>query len=74
MNKDKPKPVCMDGMQYIRTQTIAKMMDVSPDTVRDMISKGELEAVKFGGHWRVELASFKEYLKRRRSKGELGAS
>lgn len=73
MNTTDPEPVCMSGMQYIRPHTIAKLMDVSLDTVRAMISKGELRAVKFGGHWRVELASFQECLERRRSKGELEA-
>jgi excisionase family DNA binding protein len=46
---------------FLKTDSIAKMFDVKPETVRDWIRDGKLEgAIRIGGSLRVPLSEVKK--------------
>lgn len=49
---------------------IAKMLRLSTITVYKYIHQKELEAVEFGGHYRVSVSALQKFLEGRRVKGE----
>jgi excisionase family DNA binding protein len=51
------------SQDYLYTLTeAAEMLKVSVDTIRRMIKRGELDAVKVGGQLRIKAASLQKYL------------
>ncbi len=53
----------MDNFHNI--STTAKRIAAHPETVRRIIRRGELAAVKIGKQWRVSESAMQEYLDRR---------
>jgi excisionase family DNA binding protein len=46
---------------YLSTAEAAKLLDVSPQRVRDLIKAGRLEAFKVGRDWAVSRKSVEEF-------------
>lgn len=51
-----------DGLeQFYSTERVAEMFEVTVETVRDWISRGELKAVKVNRQWRVPESALRDY-------------
>jgi len=53
----------IQGEEFFTTQEAASMLKVNSITIRKLIKKGELEAAKVGGLWRVTGTGIKNLLK-----------
>ncbi len=62
--KHKPRPPLSpaETKDSLEMQQVAKMLKVSVDTIRRMIKRKELEAVKVGSQLRIKAASLQKYL------------
>ena len=49
--------------RFVDTHTLAHKYGISQRTVQRLIDRGELEAVRVGGKYQVDLRSFVRYLK-----------
>ena len=50
--------------KYLNPETVAKMLDVSPTTVRAWLRNGALRGLKLGGGklWRIKESDVEEFL------------
>lgn len=57
-------------MQHLSPESVAELLQVSRDTVLDLIHRGELDAIKLGdfrsAHLRISEESFRAFLERRK--------
>jgi excisionase family DNA binding protein len=65
------EPEYPDDLQFYSVREVAKMLEVSAETVKRWI-RGEnpnerLSAVKLGNHWRVSKEDLREFLAERRA-------
>jgi excisionase family DNA binding protein len=54
------------GTTLYSISTVADRLDVSPDTVRRLIERGELTAIRIGSNIRVDAAELEAFLERQR--------
>jgi excisionase family DNA binding protein len=45
---------------YLRVDDVAGMLDTTPDTVRRLLAKGEIQGLKIGGQWRVHRSTIED--------------
>jgi len=58
-------PVCgCPPARWLRVRTVARQFNASDKRVRRLIKSGELDAVRFGGHWRIDHESLDAYVRR----------
>lgn len=52
--------------KYVRVATAARRLDCHPSTLKELVFRGELAAIRFGdrGHWRVSEDSLRQLLER----------
>lgn len=50
---------------YYSPETVAKLLDLDPDTIRTWCNKREIKASKFGRIWRIKQKDFDKYCKER---------
>ncbi|CKE76410.1 DNA binding domain%2C excisionase family [Streptococcus pneumoniae] len=50
-------------MQFYTVKEFAEMVKISEKTVTRYIKTGDLEAVKFGGQWRITESAVQNYIK-----------
>ncbi|MHC4481233.1 MAG: helix-turn-helix domain-containing protein [Planctomycetota bacterium] len=50
--------------KWLRVGTVAAQFKCTPKRVRRLIKKGEIEAVRFGGHWRIDHQSLDDYVRK----------
>lgn len=50
-------------MQFYTVKEFAEMVKISEKTVTRYIKTGDLEAVKFGGQWRITETAVQSYIK-----------
>lgn len=43
----------MAGKPFLRPEEVAELLDISENTIRHWLRKGELPGVKFGRQWRI---------------------
>ncbi len=48
--------------QYLRPDEVADLMDVTTRTVRNILGRGELDYVMFGGQYRIPTNGLIDYL------------
>jgi excisionase family DNA binding protein len=60
-------------LNLLTTEEVAKILSVSPRTVRDYITRGELPAVDLKGSYRVRREDLNEYLAQRYKRPDAGA-
>jgi excisionase family DNA binding protein len=74
----KPTPAPAGTPVWLRTSQVAAMLGCSGRTVRRMIARGELRAMRLGdeGHWRIPRLEVERFLEMRRvsHSAELAAS
>jgi len=51
--------------KFFRTDTVAEILDIEPEVIRDLIRRKELPAIKIGKSYRVTEADLQEFLNRR---------
>lgn len=49
-------------MSYLKTKDVAKLMNVSVQTIRTLAEKGDLEAVRVGCQLRIDEEAFRRYM------------
>jgi len=54
----------MGESTYIDTVTIADDLAVTSQTVRNLVARGELPAIRIGRHLRIRRVDYAEYLQR----------
>lgn len=52
--------------QYVKAQTLARQLDMSPRYVKDRVKRGELVGYRVGNEILVSIDSVHSYLERRR--------
>lgn len=57
--------------KFFRTDTVAEILDIEPEVIRDLIRKKELFAIKIGKSYRVTEADLQEFLNRRYTRRNL---
>lgn len=55
-----------DGRRWYTTGEIAESLNVCPHTVRNLIKRGRLRAVRVGHVWRVSPAALEQFLRESR--------
>jgi excisionase family DNA binding protein len=55
-----------EGTRLYSVRTVANLLDVSQDTVRRLIERRELAAIRIGSAIRIEAADLESFIKRRR--------
>lgn len=55
--------------EYVTSQEAAKIADVSPSRIRQLLLKGRLKGRHFGRDWQVELASLRDFASKPRKTG-----
>ena len=58
--------------KFFRTDTVAEILDIEPEVIRDLIRKGELFAIKIGKSYRVTEADLQEFLFQRYTRKRSG--
>jgi len=51
--------------KFFRTDTVAEILDIEPEVIRELIRKKELYAVKIGKSYRIAESDLQEFLARR---------
>jgi len=51
--------------KFYRTDTVAEILDIEPEVVRDLIRKKELPAIKIGKSYRITEADLQDFLNQR---------
>ncbi|MDX8551803.1 helix-turn-helix domain-containing protein [Methanospirillum purgamenti] len=51
--------------KFFRTDTVAEILDIEPEVIRDLIRKKELSAIKIGKSYRITEADLQEFLSSR---------
>ena len=54
----------MPDQQYLTVEEVARLLRVSPPTVRQLIESGELKAVRVGRQFRIAREDLDDYIKR----------
>lgn len=54
-----------DPLQTYTTEQVARMCEVTTETVRAWLTKGELKGVRLNGYWRVMRKDLQEFLEAR---------
>lgn len=62
MNEQKEGPVALADAEYLTPVQISEQLQVKEDTVRKMVKRGELKAVRFGRSIRIPKDEFAFYL------------
>jgi excisionase family DNA binding protein len=58
-------PICgCPDLRWLRVGTVARRFGVTPKVVRRLLKKGEIEAVRFGGEWRIDHESLDDYVRK----------
>ncbi len=63
LEAEHPAPVIIDGQQLLTIPQAGDFLQVNDYTVRRMISRGELKAVKFGRNIRIKTTDLLKALK-----------
>ena len=58
--------------KFLRTDSVAEILDIEPEVIRDLIRKGELYAIKIGKSYRVTEADLQEFLFQRYTRKRSG--
>ncbi len=53
---------CPD-VKWLLVSTVAGHLECNPKSVRRMIKRGEIDAVRIGRHWRVDHDSLDDYVR-----------
>lgn len=51
--------------KFFRTDTVAEILDIEPEVIRDLIRKGELYAIKIGKSYRIAEVDLQDFLNSR---------
>lgn len=51
--------------KFMRTDTVAEILDIEPEVIREFIRKGELYAIRIGKSYRVTESDLQEFLNTR---------
>lgn len=51
-------------VKWLRVSTVARQFKCTPKLVRRLIKQGQIEAVRFGGEWRVDHRSLDDYVRK----------
>ncbi|MCA1917330.1 helix-turn-helix domain-containing protein [Methanospirillum hungatei] len=51
--------------KFFRTDTVADILDIEPEVIRDLIRKNELSAIKIGKSYRIAESDLQEFLNER---------
>lgn len=51
--------------KFLRTDSVAEILDIEPEVIRDLIRRGELYAIKIGKSYRVTESDLQEFLYKR---------
>jgi excisionase family DNA binding protein len=51
--------------KFFRTDTVAEILDIEPEVIRDLIRKKELSAIKIGKSYRIAESDLQEFLQAR---------
>ena len=54
--------------QLCSISTVARLLEVSPDTVRRLIARGDLIAIRIGGNVRVSATELESFIDRQRGR------
>lgn len=53
----------MIAMEELLTiEDVARLLKYTPYYIREMCKRGELKAIKIGGHWRVKQEDLRDYI------------
>lgn len=63
LEAERPAPLVIDGQQLLTIPQAGDFLQVNEYTVRRMISRGELKAVRFGRNIRIKAADLLKALK-----------
>lgn len=63
LEAERPAPLVIDGQQLLTIPQAGDFLQVNDYTVRRMISRGELKAVRFGRNIRIKAADLLKALK-----------
>jgi excisionase family DNA binding protein len=69
VNRAKEEANMTNQKNLLRSKDVAHILDVSPDYVIELASKGKLKATKEGRFWRFRPAHVMDYKKRQELKG-----
>lgn len=50
--------------RWLRVRTVARQFACSTKHIRRLIKQGEIDGVRFGGHWRVDHESLDAYVRK----------
>lgn len=53
----------LEKLDFLKTSDVAKILNVSTQTVWTLIQNGEIEAVKVGKLYRIERAALEKFIK-----------
>lgn len=53
----------LEKLDFLKTADVAKILNVSTQTVWTLIQNGEIEAVKVGKLYRIERAALEKFIK-----------
>ncbi len=59
-------------MSYLKTKDVAKYLNITGQTVRALVEKGDLAGVRVGGQLRIEEGALKSYIESQTSIGKDG--
>lgn len=51
--------------KFFRTDTVAEILDIEPEVIRDLIRRGELYAIKIGKSYRIAEVDLQDFLNSR---------
>lgn len=51
-------------MKFLKTKEVAEMLNVSTQTVRNMVRTDKLIAIKFGSQWRFRESDIVDYIEK----------
>ena len=70
LNRAKEGAIMANQKNLLRSKDVAYILDVSPDYVVELASKGKLKATKEGRFWRFRPAHVMAYKRRQELKGD----
>ena len=57
--------------KFLRTDTVAEILDIEPEVIRELIRKGELYAIKIRKSYRVTESDLQEFLSSRYTRNKM---
>jgi putative molybdopterin biosynthesis protein len=59
--------------QMLTTKQVATLLNCTPQTIQDLIKRGELPAIRLGRQFRIEPAELRRYIETHRTRPPEGA-